>query len=151
MSLLRWEEAAALRRGRKLAFTNGVFDVLHVGHLRLLEAARALGDLLIVGINDDESVRRLGKGPNRPLNPLEDRAELLAALRPVDAVVAFAEDTPEELIRFLRPEVHVKGGDYREQDLPEAPLVRSYGGRVVIFPTVPGRSTTSTLRRAGLE
>lgn len=151
MSLISWEEAMALRKGRRLVFTNGVFDVLHVGHLRLLVAARELGDLLVVGINDDDSVRRLAKGPNRPLNPLADRAELLAALRPVDAVVAFSEDTPARLIAFLRPEVHVKGGDYREEDLPEAPLVRSYGGRVVIFPIVPGRSSTATLRRAGLE
>lgn len=151
MSLMTWEEALRLRQGRRLVFTNGVFDLLHVGHLRLLRAARGLGDLLIVGLNDDDSVRRLGKGPNRPVNPLEDRAELLSALRPVDGVVAFSDDTPSRLIAYLRPEVHVKGGDYREEDLPEAGIVRSYGGEVVIFPTVAGRSTTSMLRRAGLE
>ncbi|MEJ5171708.1 MAG: hypothetical protein WHU10_12030, partial [Fimbriimonadales bacterium] len=97
------------------------------------------------------AARRLGKGPNRPVNTLADRAELLAALRPVDGVVSYPEDTPCAVIAHLRPEVHVKGGDYREEDLPEAQIVRSYGGRVVIFPTLPGRSTTATLRRAGLE
>ncbi len=150
MSLISWEDALALRQGRRLVFTNGVFDVLHVGHLRLLQAARELGDLLIVGLNDDDSARRLGKGPNRPVNTLADRAELLAALRPVDGVVSYPEDTPCAVIAHLRPEVHVKGGDYREEDLPEAQIVRSYGGRVVIFPTLPWRSTTATLRRSVL-
>jgi len=146
LSLVSLARAAELRRGKRLVFTNGVFDVLHVGHVRYLAQARALGDLLIVGMNDDASVRGLGKGADRPIHPLEDRAEVLAALRCVEAVVAFSEPTPEQLIDALRPEVHVKGGDYREQDLPEAALVRSYGGEVVILPLVPGRSTTNILR-----
>jgi rfaE bifunctional protein nucleotidyltransferase chain/domain len=131
--------------------TNGVFDLLHAGHVRLLEAARAHGDLLIVGINSDASVRRLGKGPNRPIHPQEDRAEVLAALRCVDAVVIFEESDPIALIEALRPEVHVKGGDYRLEELPETPVVQGYGGQVVLLPVLEGRSTTSALRKAGLE
>ena len=145
------DQALLMRRNLRLVFTNGVFDVLHAGHVRYLGEARALGDLLIVGMNSDASVRRLGKGPERPINPLEDRSEVLAALRSVDAVVAFEEDTPESLIGRLRPEVHVKGGDYRAEDLPETAIVRSYGGEVVILPLLPGRSTTATLRRLGSE
>lgn len=139
--------ALALREGRRLVFTNGVFDLLHAGHVRLLSEARALGDLLVVGVNDDASVRRLGKGSERPLNVLEDRIAVLEALRSVDAAVPFGEDTPEALIAALRPEVHVKGGDYREADLPEAALVRSYGGEVVLLPLLEGRSTTGLVRR----
>lgn len=145
MSVLTLEQALKLRHNRKLVFTNGVFDILHVGHVRLLTVARSLGDLLIVGINSDDSVRRLGKGPDRPIHTAELRAELLSALRFVDAVVTFDEDTPVALIQKLRPEVHVKGGDYRKEDLPEAHEVESYGGTVVIFPTVAGHSTTSIL------
>jgi rfaE bifunctional protein nucleotidyltransferase chain/domain len=141
------EEALVLRRGRRLVFTNGVFDLLHAGHVGLLAEAKALGDVLVVGVNDDESVRRLGKGPDRPINPLADRLAVLEALRAVDAAVPFSEDTPEALIEALRPEVHVKGGDYREDDLPEARLVRSYGGEVVILPLLQGRSTTEIVRR----
>jgi rfaE bifunctional protein nucleotidyltransferase chain/domain len=145
------EEAEGLRNGRRLVFTNGVFDVLHAGHVRYLEQAKKLGDLLIVGINGDASARRLGKGPNRPVNPLEDRAEVVAALRAVDGVVPFDEDTPERLIERLRPEVHVKGGDYRPEDLPEARIVAEYGGKVIIVPLLEGRSSSETLRRMGLE
>jgi len=145
------QEALRLRQGRRLVFTNGVFDLLHAGHVRLLEAARAMGDLLIVGMNSDASVRGLGKGPNRPICSESDRAEVLGALRCVDAVVVFDERTPAALIEALRPEVHVKGGDYRADELPEAPLVRSYGGQIAIVPLLEGRSTTETLREAGLE
>ena len=130
-----------------MVFTNGVFDILHAGHVRYLAEARSLGDLLIVGMNTDASVRRLGKGPERPINPLEDRIAVLSALRAVDGVVAFDEDTPVELIRALRPEVHVKGGDYDPEGMPETPLVRSYGGEVVILPTLEGRSTTGIVDR----
>lgn len=140
-------QALELRNGRSLVFTNGVFDLLHVGHVRYLRQARALGDLLIVGVNSDESVRRLNKGPERPLNVADERIELLEALRWVDGAVEFAEDTPVELIRQLRPEVHVKGGDYRVEDLPETPIVQEYGGRVEILPFVVGRSTTSLVNR----
>jgi len=136
-----------LRVGKRLVFTNGVFDVLHAGHVRYLEEARACGDMLIVGMNTDASVRRLGKGPDRPINPLEDRAEVLSALRAVDGVIPFEEDTPENLISQLRPEIHVKGGDYTEDQLPEARIVRSYGGDVIILSLLEGRSTTNVVRR----
>jgi glycerol-3-phosphate cytidylyltransferase len=149
--MLTVQEAIKLGEGRRLVFTNGVFDVLHAGHVRYLSEARGLGDLLIVGMNTDVSVRRLGKGPNRPVNPLEDRAEVLSALRAVDGVVPFDEDTPEALISVLRPSVHVKGGDYRVETLPEAKIVLGYGGEVVILPLLEGRSSSSVLRRLGAE
>lgn len=151
MSLISVEEALRLRQNRRLVFTNGVFDVLHVGHCRLLQTAAGLGDILIVGLNSDDSVRRLGKGPRRPYNSLCDRAEVLSALRYVDAVVAFDETTPEALIGILKPEVHVKGGDYRPDDLPEAKIIREYGGEIVIFPTLEGKSSTAILREMGAE
>lgn len=133
--------------GKRIVFTNGVFDILHVGHLRYLEQARALGDALLVGVNADASVRRL-KGPTRPVNPEDERAELLAALRCVDGVCVFHEDRPDALITAVRPHVHAKGGDYGTPDaLPETPLVRSLGGEVVILPLVPGRSTTGTITK----
>ena len=135
---------ATLRAGNtppRVVFTNGCFDLLHVGHLRTLTTARQQGDLLVVGVNSDRSVAAL-KGPERPLTPQRERAELLAGLECVDLVVVFDEDTPLELLDLLRPDVHVKGGDYREEDLPEAPLVRSWGGRIVLTGVVPGRSTT---------
>lgn len=134
----------------RVVFTNGCFDLLHAGHLKTLLTARRQGDLLVVGVNSDRSVRAL-KGPERPLNPEGERAELLAGLECVDLVVLFDEDTPLELLDRLRPDVHVKGGDYREEDLPEAPLVRSWGGRIVLTGVVPDRSTTrlaSRLREA---
>lgn len=135
--------AAELRAaGKRVVFTNGVFDLLHVGHVRYLQAAHELGDALFIGVNSDDSVRRL-KGPTRPLNPAEERAEVLAALRCVDAVCIFEEDTPMALLEIIRPDIHAKGGDYKTPDaLPETPLVRSYGGEVVILPFVDGRSTT---------
>jgi len=149
--LTKSEDALKLRAGKKLVFTNGVFDVLHAGHVQYLAQARALGELLIVGMNTDASVKRLGKGDNRPIHSLEDRAAVLSALRSVDAVVSFDENTPEELIALLKPEIHVKGGDYRIEDLPEASIVQSYGGKVVILPTLEGRSTTGILKKLGAE
>lgn len=140
------EDAFRLRAGRRLVFTNGVFDIIHAGHVQILTQARALGDLLIVGVNSDASVRRLNKGPERPLNPVADRIAVLEALRAVDAAVEFDEDHPGELIQFLRPEIHVKGGDYDPERMPETPLVRSYGGEVVILPLLPGRSTTRIVK-----
>jgi len=146
------EEFAALAdtlraRGKRVVFTNGVFDILHVGHVRYLQAARALGDALLVGVNADASVRRL-KGPTRPLNPEDERAEVIAALACVDGVCLFEEDTPHALIEAVRPAIHAKGGDYKTPDaLPETPLVRSLGGEVVILALVPGRSTTGLLER----
>ena len=131
---------------RVVVFTNGCFDILHAGHVRYLNAAKALGDVLIVGLNSDESVRRL-KGEGRPVNPEEDRAEVLAALRAVDHVIVFGEATAEELVRQLKPDIYVKGGDYSLETLPEAKIVHSYGGKTVLIPMVEGRSTTNVIRR----
>lgn len=143
------EEAASIAgklrtEGRKIVFTNGVFDLLHIGHVEYLEQARKLGDALFVGVNSDESARRL-KGPGRPITPQEERARILAALECVDYVVIFEEDTAHALIKALRPDVYVKGGDYTLQNLPEAPLVKSYGGEVVILPYREGRSTSQII------
>ena len=132
--------------GESVVFTNGVFDLVHRGHVASLTAARGKGDRLVVGVNDDDSVRRL-KGPRRPLAPLEDRMAVLAALRAVDLVTPFAEDTPEELIRALRPVVLVKGADYKVEDVVGGAFVRSYGGRVETVDLVPGRSTSSVIER----
>ncbi len=148
--LMRNESITALeakRTGKKVVFTNGVFDVLHAGHVRLLEQSRALGDILVVGVNTDDSARRLGKGPDRPVNSLEDRITVLSALRSVDFVIPFEDDTPTDLIESVRPDFHVKGGDYKEDDLPEADAVRRHGGKIVILPLLEGRSTTETLRK----
>jgi D-beta-D-heptose 7-phosphate kinase/D-beta-D-heptose 1-phosphate adenosyltransferase len=139
--------------GKRIVFTNGCFDLLHVGHARYLQQARALGDLLVVGVNTDASVRRL-KGPQRPLVPAAERVELIAALACVDYVCLFEEDTPEALIGEVRPHYHVKGGDYQPDDLPEARLVRDLGGEVVILPLTTGRSTTGlveSITRSGGE
>lgn len=127
-------------------FTNGCFDLLHAGHVASLEAARSLGDGLVVGLNSDRSVRAL-KGPARPVIPEGDRAIVLAALECVDAVVVFDEATPEALLDILRPQIHAKGGDYRAEELPEYQLVLSWGGEVRILPLLEGRSTTSILSR----
>ncbi|SFC33587.1 rfaE bifunctional protein, domain I/rfaE bifunctional protein, domain II [Nocardioides terrae] len=128
--------------GGTVVATGGCFDLLHAGHVATLEAARALGDCLVVCLNSDESVRRL-KGPTRPLVPQEDRARVLAALECVDDVVIFDEDTPVEAIRRVRPDVWAKGGDYAGAELPEAPLLREWGGQAVVLPYLHGRSTTS--------
>ena len=132
--------------GKRTVFTNGCFDVLHVGHLRYLQQARTQGDALIVGVNGDAGVRAL-KGPMRPIVPEEERLELVAGLECVDFVTLFDEPTPEAVIAALRPDIHVKGGDYTEEQLPEAAAVRSYGGEVRIMPLVPGRSTTDLIAR----
>lgn len=145
------KQAESLRAdGKRIVFTNGVFDILHVGHVRYLQAARALGDALLVGINSDASVRRLGKGPDRPINPEDERAEVIAALACVDGVAIFDEDTPHATIEVVRPDIHAKGGDYASPDaLPETALVRALGGDVVILPLVPGRSTTRLIAKIG--
>jgi phosphoheptose isomerase len=140
----RWRE-----RGATVVWTNGCFDILHVGHLRSLEAARALGDVLVVGVNADEAVTEL-KGPGRPLVPAPERAELVASLRPVDYVVLFSEPTPDAVLARLRPEVHCKGADYAPPNgkpLPEREIVESYGGRIEFLPLVPERSTTGLVER----
>lgn len=139
--------AAALRAaGQRVVFTNGCFDILHAGHVRYLAAARALGDCLILGLNSDASVRRL-KGETRPVNDEHDRAEVVGALKSVDTVVIFGEDTAEELIAEVRPDVYVKGGDYTRETLPEARIVEGYGGEVAFIPLVAGKSTTNIIRR----
>jgi D-beta-D-heptose 7-phosphate kinase/D-beta-D-heptose 1-phosphate adenosyltransferase len=132
--------------GERVVFTNGCFDLLHAGHVGLLELARQAGDRLVVGLNADSSVRAL-KGASRPVNHQADRASVLAGLAAIDAVVVFAEDTPLELIRALRPEVLVKGADYREDQVVGAPEVRSWGGRVVLIPLLAGRSTSAAIAR----
>lgn len=142
---------AARRDGRRVVFTNGIFDLLHVGHLRYLRAARALGDLLVVGLNDDASARRL-KGLARPLVPAAERAELIAALAPVDYAVIFAGDTAHEPIALLRPALYVKGGDYTVgpgagTPLPEADAVVAYGGEVRLIPLTAGRSSSNLVAR----
>jgi rfaE bifunctional protein nucleotidyltransferase chain/domain len=132
--------------GQKIVFTNGVFDLLHRGHVEQLAAARAFGDRLVVGVNDDSSVTRL-KGASRPLAPLEDRMIVLAALEVVDLVTSFDEDTPEELIKSLHPDVLVKGADYQVGQIAGAAFVQGYGGRVETVALVPGRSTTALLEK----
>ncbi|GMV11214.1 MAG TPA: D-glycero-beta-D-manno-heptose 1-phosphate adenylyltransferase [Gemmatimonadaceae bacterium] len=137
-----WRQA----QGGRVVFTNGVFDLLHPGHVDVLRAARAQGDALIVGLNSDASVRRL-KGPGRPVRHEAERAYVLAALRGVDAVTIFDEDTPLELVRLLTPDVIVKGGDYTEASVVGAREVRARGGDVVIVPLTPGQSTTSIIEK----
>jgi rfaE bifunctional protein nucleotidyltransferase chain/domain len=127
--------------------TGGCFDLLHPGHVATLDGARALGDCLVVLLNSDASVSRL-KGPGRPVVPERDRAQVLAALRCVDAVVVFDEDTPEAALRRLRPDVFTKGADYRGRAIPEEAVMRAFGGQVVLLPVVSGRSTTSLIERA---
>jgi D-beta-D-heptose 7-phosphate kinase/D-beta-D-heptose 1-phosphate adenosyltransferase len=137
---------ARRKNGERIVFTNGCFDILHVGHARYLAQARELGDLLVVGLNNDASVQGL-KGPKRPLVPEEERAEMLAHLAAVDYVSLFDEERPDALIEVVRPDIHVKGGDYRPEDLPEAAVVEKHGGRVVIMPLVEGRSTTNIVSK----
>ena len=132
--------------GKKIVFTNGCFDILHKGHVTYLQKAKKLGDILVVGLNSDASVRRL-KGPGRPLNSERDRALVLSALDCVDRVVVFNEDTPEKLIHRIRPDVLVKGGDWKKKDIAGAPFVESYGGKVRILPFVKGFSTTGLLAK----
>ena len=155
LSTLEPIRAAARAASRRVVFTNGAFDLLHVGHVRYLQAARALGDMLIVGLNSDASVRGY-KGPGRPLVPQEERAELLAALACVDYVVVFDDPTAARLVAALAPDVYVKGGDYTAtgdapddtgKPLPEAAIVRAAGGQVVIIPYMPGKSTTNLIER----
>ncbi len=150
-SLLTTEGAVAWReklRGdrKRVVFTNGCFDVLHAGHVAYLAWARAQGDALIVGLNSDDSVRRI-KGPARPIVPFVDRARMLTALRSVDAVVAFGERTPEVLLDKLQPDVHVKSAQYREEELPERDVVLQHGGLIKLAPHVEGTSTTDLIAR----
>ncbi len=133
--------------GKKIVFTNGCFDLLHVGHVRYLQEARQLGDLLVIGVNSDASVKRL-KGPTRPVQIENDRAEILAALAAVDFTVIFTEDTPENLIHKVKPDILVKGGDWQIDQIVGAPFVQSYGGKVMSLQFVDGKSTTKLIEKA---
>ena len=144
LSFLLKELRVVRRKGKRIVFTNGCYDLLHLGHIRLLRKARCLGDILIVGLNSDVSVRRL-KGPHRPVNSERVRAELLSALETVDFVVLFSEETPERIIRKIRPHVLVKGGDWKRARVVGKEFVESCGGRVYLFPVVRGYSTTKLL------
>jgi rfaE bifunctional protein nucleotidyltransferase chain/domain len=136
-----WRDAQRAA-GRSVVSTNGVFDLLHAGHVAYLAWSRAQGDALIVLLNEDDSVRLLGKGPDRPLVPFADRARVVAALRSVDVVVGFRQRTPETLLDRIRPDVHVKSAQYRVDELPERHVVERHGGRIVLAPHRAGRSTT---------
>lgn len=140
-------ELARLRAaGKRTVFTNGCFDLLHAGHVRYLREAASLGDLLVVGLNSDASVRQF-KGAGRPIVPEGDRAEVMAALEMVDYVVVFGERTAEAIVAELKPDVYVKGGDYRPEELPEARVVEGYGGQVTLLPYHEDRSTTGIIQR----
>ena len=143
--LVQWREAMRARK-KSVVWTNGVFDVLHVGHLQSLRGAKQFGDVLVVGVNADASVTA-NKGPSRPVYPSAERVELLAALDIVDAILVFDEPTPERVLSILKPDVHAKGADYADKPIPERAVVEAYGGRVELIPLVPGRSTTDTLAR----
>jgi D-beta-D-heptose 7-phosphate kinase/D-beta-D-heptose 1-phosphate adenosyltransferase len=145
MLLVQLEEAR--RQGKRIVFTNGCFDILHVGHIRYLEEAKRLGDVLVVGVNEDDSVRRL-KGWSRPVNRCDDRMRVLAGLRSVDWVVSFGEDTPERLIRAVQPDVLVKGGDYHVEDIVGYDIVSARGGKVVALDFHDGYSTTRIIERS---
>jgi len=142
-ALRAWRE----RQAGPVVFTNGVFDLLHPGHVDVLTAARAEGAALVVGVNSDASVRRLGKGPERPIRPEADRAYVLAAFECVDAVAIFDEDTPLRIVTLLQPDVIVKGGDYAPDTVVGADIVTARGGRVVIVPLTDGQSTTAIVQK----
>lgn len=160
-NLLNLEKLIELRQewrveGKRVVFTNGVFDLLHLGHVQYLTEARAMGDLLVIGLNSDRSVKQL-KGPKRPLVTAQERAQLLLALRPVDYVTIFEETTAENILGQLQPDIYVKGGDYTLQDqlefaqkpklLPEEPVVRGYGGTVRLIPFLAGHSTSELIEK----
>lgn len=148
--VLKWadvESTLASQKNKKIVFTNGCFDLLHVGHIRYLQEARKLGDILVVGVNADASVRRL-KGPTRPVQNENDRAEILAALGAVDYTVLFSEDTPLELIQKVKPNILVKGGDWKPEQIVGADFVMSHGGKVMSLQFVEGRSTTKLIEKA---
>jgi len=149
--LLTWDEAKQLReqwaeQGERVVFTNGCFDLLHPGHVKYLADAKALGDVLILGLNADASISRL-KGDSRPINPLKDRAAMLMGLKSIDAIVAFEEDTPQNLIALLLPDVLVKGGDYTADDIVGAKEVCDAGGEVVVVPFLEGYSSSKLIER----
>jgi rfaE bifunctional protein nucleotidyltransferase chain/domain len=134
------------KEGKKIVFTNGCFDIIHAGHVDYLEKAKSLGDFLVVGLNSDESIRRL-KGKDRPINPQEHRKKVLSALKPVDLVIIFDEDTPERLIKEIKPDVLVKGGDWKVENIVGADFVKSYGGKVLTIDFVYDTSTTKIISK----
>jgi rfaE bifunctional protein nucleotidyltransferase chain/domain len=139
-----WRER---HKGKQIIFTNGCFDLLHVGHIRYLSEARALGDFLFVGLNSDSSVRKL-KGCHRPIQNENDRAEILSSLKPVDVTCIFSEETPLELIKQVRPDVLVKGGDWKKENIVGSEFVESYGGKILSLQFVDGKSTTSLILKS---
>ncbi len=148
--ILSWEEAVTGRNeisDGKVVFTNGVFDIIHRGHIDYLVEARSLGNMLIVGVNSDRSARGLNKGPERPLNNQEDRACIVSQLKPVDIVVIFDQPTPAELIETLKPDIVVKGGDYKPEDVVGRETMEKHGGEVVVIPLTPGKSTSDLVKK----
>lgn len=141
------KDIESLRKNKKIVFTNGCFDLLHVGHIRYLKEARKLGDYLVVGVNSDASVKEL-KGPTRPIQNQDDRAEILAALEAVNATVIFTESTPERLIKNVKPDILVKGGDWTVDQIVGGHFVQSYGGQVMSLQFVEGRSTTKIIEKS---
>jgi D-beta-D-heptose 7-phosphate kinase/D-beta-D-heptose 1-phosphate adenosyltransferase len=144
------QKLSALRTGKKVVFTNGCFDLLHIGHVRYLQAAKTLGDILVVALNTDASVRKL-KGPTRPVQTENDRAEILAALECVDFTLLFGEETPERIIKQIKPDALAKGGDWKIEQIVGAPFVQSYGGKVYSLPFVDGKSTTKLIEKSQLK
>ncbi len=134
------------RENKTIVFTNGCFDILHIGHIKLLQFAKNSGDILVLGLNSDSSIKRI-KGDKRPIVCQEDRAEVLSALECVDFISIFDEDTPCELISLLKPDVHVKGGDYDVNKIPEAKIIRSYGGKILRFEYIPNHSSTGIIEK----
>lgn len=132
--------------GKTIVFTNGCFEILHPGHITLLEKAKSFGDILIVGINSDESVKKI-KGEKKLIFDEKSRLKIISALECVDYTVPFNEETPENIISIIKPHIHVKGGDYKEEDLPEAKIVKSYGGKIIIVPLIEGFSTTQIINK----
>jgi len=134
------------KQGKLIVFTNGCFEILHPGHIKLLEEAKNYGDILVVGINSDESVKRI-KGEKKLIFDEKSRVKIISALECVDYVTLFNENTPENLIKIIKPHIHVKGGDYKEEDLPEAKIVKEYAGKIIILPLLEGFSTTQIIQK----
>lgn len=134
------------KQGKRIVFTNGCFDIIHVGHVTYLKKAKDLGDILVIGLNSDSSVKKL-KGPSRPINNQDDRAIVLSALKFVDYIIIFEEETPLKLVKSITPDIIVKGGDYKEEDVVGGEFIQSIGGKVIIIPFVDGKSTTNIINK----
>lgn len=142
----RIEFLRSKNKSLKIVATNGCFDILHIGHIRSLQKAKSLGDILVVGLNSDSSVKKL-KGKNRPINNEKNRAEILAALSCIDFVSIFNEDTAEKFLEIVKPNIYIKGGEYNEDTLPEAKIVKKYGGEIFFVPMLPNHSTTKIIEK----